>query len=72
MSNRTCFEVNHDLTGEIRRKPVAFADAMVSYLNSASPESAAELSKFGFTRLGIRHHSEPFKVEWGCYSACEQ
>lgn len=57
MSNRTCFEVNHDLTGAISRNPVPFAAAMMDYLNSASPENAERLRMFGFTRLGIRHRA---------------
>ena len=61
MSNRTLIEINHDFAGEVDKAPTGnFERLLLSYLRSASKESARELEHFGVTVLGMRHHSERF------------
>lgn len=72
MSNRTLFEFNHDMADKIEHNPEEFVRAMIYYLNSALAGHASALTKYGITRLGIRHHSEPFDVTWGAFKAIQK
>jgi hypothetical protein len=65
MSNRSLFEINHDLSHRIRARPMDFACDMAAYLASGSPRTAAVLAQYGIRVIGMRHHSEPFHINWG-------
>lgn len=67
MSNRTLIEINHDFSGDIGRNPEAFLSALLSYLASASRDRVLELDGFGITVFGMRHHSDPYSIDWGSH-----
>lgn len=71
MSNRTLLEINHDLWHRIKEDPAQFASVLTRYLGSASADTAEPLERFGIRVFGMRHHSEGFKIEWGCHNATE-
>ena len=58
MSNRSLFEFNHDMTGQIVMNPKQFVDDILSFLGSASQENADRLERYGMTYIGTRHHTE--------------
>lgn len=72
MSNRTLIEINHDTAAfNINGDGDAFIGALTSYLASGSPENAERLKRYGIRVFGMRHHSEAFRITWGCHKADE-
>ena len=65
MSNRSLIEINHDFSGTVRRDQNGFLNTLLAYLGSASPENAAALAHFGIKVFGMRHHSDPYAIDWG-------
>lgn len=65
MSQRTLFEVNHDLTHKIEAEKTVFVELLGRYLRSGSPTDAEDLERFGIRFFGRRHHGDAFNIEFG-------
>lgn len=73
MSTRSLFEINHDIAaGEIMRHPAEFTHALLDYLASAGERQADALKRYGFARLGRRHHTEDFEIRYGSFTTTEK
>lgn len=61
MSNRTLFEINHDLAANIAYEANGFANLLVRYLTSGDARGVAEelRNRFGVTLGPMRLHSDP-------------
>jgi len=58
MSQRTLFEINHDVAHAIEANPDEFLLRLGQYLASGSPRCAEPLKHFGVTVIARRHHSD--------------
>ena len=66
MSNRSLIEINHDYAAVIGlNDPVDFKEALIRYLRSANQPHADDLKRFGVRVIGMRHHSDPYRIKWG-------
>lgn len=59
MSLRTLIEINHDYTHRMDD----LMPVLRRYLSSGDRETAAELERFGFRVVGMRHHADKFIVQ---------
>lgn len=72
MSNRSLIEINHDKVHAIEADHEGFVRALIDYLNSGSRRDADPMKDFGATVFGMRHHSDPFHIEWGGHTIDER
>ncbi len=72
MSLRSLVEFNHDFASVIERDPAGFVAALLDRLRCVDYRAVPGEIVPGVTVVGARHHTEPYRVQWGVYMHCRE